>query len=157
MMALRELRQWLKMTESICNGMIEIPCGWIKNNTRVCWNETNWSTWKKTNKAVNLRLLCKMKKLLLTILSVVLFANQASAESTVLSSKGAHSLCTTEATHWVDFCNGLIQGATQITQLCLVLLVFQQALLAPQWSLFILTFFNSQMPTKMTILHCKPQ
>lgn len=50
-----------------------------------------------------------MKKLI-AILSVVLFSNQASAESTVLSSKGAHSLCTTEATHWVDFCNGLIQG-----------------------------------------------
>ena len=51
----------------------------------------------------------EMKKLI-AILSVVLFTNQASAESTVLSSKGAHSLCTTEATHWVDFCNGLIQG-----------------------------------------------
>ena len=49
-------------------------------------------------------------KRLIAILSVVLFATQASAESTVLSSKGAHSLCTTEATHWVDFCNGLIQG-----------------------------------------------
>ena len=51
----------------------------------------------------------EMKKLI-AILSVVFFANQASAESTVLSSKGAHALCTTEATHWVDFCNGLIQG-----------------------------------------------
>ena len=50
-----------------------------------------------------------MKKLL-AILTVGLFAYQASAETTVLSSKNAHSLCTTEAPHWVDFCNGLIQG-----------------------------------------------
>tara|TARA_B100000900_G_C20293091_1_gene598986 strand:+ start:251 stop:577 length:327 start_codon:yes stop_codon:yes gene_type:complete len=50
-----------------------------------------------------------MKKLIAT-LSVVLFANQASAESTILSSKSAHSLCTSGVMHWVDFCNGLIQG-----------------------------------------------
>ena len=29
---------------------------------------------------------------------------------TVLSSRDAHELCTTAEMHWVDFCNGLIQG-----------------------------------------------
>jgi len=29
---------------------------------------------------------------------------------TILSSQNAYALCTQEVSHWIDFCNGLIQG-----------------------------------------------
>ena len=34
----------------------------------------------------------------------------AYAQETALTSKNTYSLCTTTASHWVDFCNGLRQG-----------------------------------------------
>lgn len=50
-----------------------------------------------------------MKKLLATIY-IVFFACQVTADTTVLSSKNAYNLCTSDISHWIDFCNGLIQG-----------------------------------------------
>ena len=50
-----------------------------------------------------------MKKILATIY-VFLYAVQVTADTPVLSSRNAYTLCTTKASHWIDFCNGLIQG-----------------------------------------------
>ena len=49
---------------------------------------------------------------LISIGSIILSFDDkmAHAQETVLTSRNAYSLCNTTASHWVDFCNGLIQG-----------------------------------------------
>ena len=45
----------------------------------------------------------------ITACLITFFASSSSGD-TFLSARNAHTLCTTAATQWVDFCNGLIQG-----------------------------------------------
>ena len=50
-----------------------------------------------------------MKKILATIYAVF-YAAQVTADTAVLGNRNTYTLWTTQASHWIDFCNGLIHA-----------------------------------------------